>query len=454
MSDWRVVEPGSFGYGADYGAEYGGPDVGRLDPLTLGYGAEYGTVYGGRVVDPVADPDLIDARVVDAVNRFARQAELVFDDPDGSKIDAYPDYRLVDLYARNRGKSAFDRRFAGFVIDQKRDRSTTTVDLLSHDHWLKARKVYRSYQATAPIDILEDVITTFTPLVWDPAQVTLVDPPQDITRDYRGETVNAVIEDLLEASAREQYRVTNDRVFVVAERDPTPAPRDLTEPEYLSAEWDDDSRGEFNRVRVRYGQDGDQAVVVDDKAAQQDLADEIGSDDPVIIERQKTFEGIKDEQTARTQAQSIIRRGEPIQVGEITTWDGVDLRPGQVLTVVDEDNSIDAEFRIASIEYSWRDDETVVTVAENSEGVEDVLAGLNEELDRVEARAGAISPTTVEFVTLGLEAVVELALTVREKTYDNSDSFRFGDFGQPVGPEGIGGQLGDGLATRTTVTQE
>lgn len=394
-----------------------------------------------------ADPALLDANVTDAVNRFAREAQIEFHDPGTDKPDEYSDYTLVDLYARERRGESFERRWAGFVVEQKWESDTATIDLLSHDHWLKRRKVYRSYEDEDPIDLLEDLITTFTPLIWDADLVELVDPPGEITQTYKGETPSEIVGNIVDASDQEQFGATNDREFFVQERNPTEAPVTFTPGRYVSTDWDDDSRGETNQVTVRYGENGDQAVSVDDKGAQQALADEIGSDTPVVLEKSKTYEGIEDAATARTKAESILRKGDPIQVGEIKTYGATGLTPGDVVTVVDPETGIDGEFRVAEIEYKWRDDETTTVVAENREGVEDVIAGLSEEVDRVEARPAATDPEVREYIELDVIGEMGFALTVREQMF-SADILRFGDVGAPIGAEGVGESLGDGLEDR------
>jgi len=169
---------------------------------------------------------------------------------------------------------------------------------------------------------------------------------------------------------------------------------------------------------VKYGANGNEEVVVSDKAAQADLGESIGSESGVILEQSKTYEGIPagEQSTARAKAEAILERGEPIAIGTIETFNVGALRPGQVVFVDDPDAGESGEFRVADVQLNSTGTDTVL-VAENREGVIDQLADLSEEQDRIEAREGQLDPDeSTEFLTsmFDFEAAWDVRLLERQ----------------------------------------
>jgi len=375
-----------------------------------------------RVRDPDTDEvfdNLTRAQVDDAVNRFARSATLDFIDRGSDLLDEFGDYRLVDVDLLPLGSDTWQRRFSGFVVEQDYDQSTTSVDLLSHDHWLKRRKVDREFEDMDASDIVIEVVEDFSPLSVDPADVAFVDEPTGVTERYKGVTPSEIIATLTESSANEQFGATNDLEFFLREFDAGEADLELTPGRYRSTEWEDDNRAQINQVRLKYGEDGNEEVVVSDKAAQKELGESIGSEQGVILEESKTFEGIPEGErsTARAKAEAILERGEPIAIGEIETFNVGQVRPGQVVFVEDPDAGIAGDFRIADVQLDSTGLDTLL-VAENREGVIDKLADLSEEQDRIEARQGELEPdVSTEFLTQMFDFEVEWETRLLERSF-------------------------------------
>ena len=375
-----------------------------------------------RVRDPDTDEvfaNNTDTQIEDAVNRFARSASASFVDRGSDLLEEFTDYTLVDIDLKPVGADTYTRRFSGFVVEQDYDRSETAIDLLSHDHWLKRRKVDREFMDMDASDIVIEVVEDFTPLTVDPADVEFVDEPTGITERYKGVTPAEIVAGLTESSANEQFGATNDREFFLREFDAGQASVEFTPGRYLDTDWEDDNRSQINQVRVKYGEDGNEEVVVSDKAAQSDLGESIGSESGVILEKSKTFEGIPagERSTARAKAEAILERGEPIAIGTIETFNVGELRPGEVVSVEDPDAGIDGEFRVADVQLNSTGTDTVL-VAENREGVIDKLADLSEEQDRIEAREGELDPDeSVEFLTSLFDVEVEWDVRMLQRAY-------------------------------------
>jgi len=101
-----------------------------------------------------------------------------------------------------------------------------------------------------------------------------------------------------------------------------------------------------------------------------------------------------------------------IRTGTVATWGGARIRPGDVCAVRVPDQQVDGTYQIAQIEYDWDSGETVVKLAENTEGVVDVLAQLSDEVSRIDARAADGDAPLLEIVDLTEEIVVDVELAV------------------------------------------
>lgn len=313
---------------------------------------------------------------VDAQNRFARKAEVTIWDPGKDKLDNYQDYEIIQLY-RN---GTLD--WGGFVVEQNWSDSESQIFALSHDFWLKKETVVETFDGVPVFDVLEQLITNHDNLIWDPSLVEVGDNVR-ISQEYRGDSLNTVINDLSEASTQEEYGATNDRRFYFRRQESRPAAVDFERGRYVSTEWDDDSRREINRVTLYYD-GGAKSVTVDDRTKQQEVAEQVGADSPQIEEGTVERPEITEQDVAERKAQVILSKQSPIQVGEIETWNVTDVEPGDVVQVTDPENDIDGEYVVAEINHDYA--EATVTVAENTEGVNDILADLSEDVTRVDLK--------------------------------------------------------------------
>lgn len=386
--------------------------------------------YDGRLLD-VPECTL-------AYNRFARSAKALLDDPDGVVRTEYPRGAPVDLEVKRDIDDGYSTRFGGFVNGYEQEQNTTTLKLLSHDAWIRAREVYREYTDTAISVILEDLITSLTPLTWDAARVDVYD---DVVLDaeWSGESLDKVVEELADNSNDEIFGATNDMVFFFEQRDSNRSPRDFGVGQHTDAKFEKDGSAELNEVTVYYGGDpADQAVVVEDATAQKELGDQLGSDKPVTISDSKTYTEISTEPAARRKGKQILSGATAIQTGEITTWEAFEVDPGDVARVAVPEQNINGEYRVAEITHAWQDDETTVKLAENEQGVVDTLVELSDEVSRVEARPASNTPTITRFTTLGMPFEVQLEIAAYKRTMGD-DALVFGEQYGGWGDERVGG---------------
>lgn len=386
------------------------------------------------------DSSLLDVEVTDAYNRFARQATAVLDDPDGGKPEAYPRPTPVEFDVKRDGDVHFSRRFGGFVINTESERDATTLEVLSHDFWLRKRRVFQSFSDATIREVLEDLVIDLTPLDWDDDYVEVAND-ETVERDWKGERLDEVIAELASKSIDEDFGATDDGVFYFRAQDAVEndSPRSFSAGEYAEANFSEDGKHEVNKVTLYYGEGQNTgAVSVHDRASQKELAEELGRPRPVVIGETKTYPEITTEEAAEQKARQILTDRSTIQTGTLTTWGAFDVTPGDVTPVTVPDQRVDRDFRVAEITYKWRDDETEIRLAENSDGVLDTLVDLSQEISRIDSRAADESATITQFTELAQEVGVDLDVTVHKRTVPD-DQLTFGPLNGGWGDPRVGG---------------
>lgn len=410
----------------------------------------------------------IDDRLLDvpqctlAYNRFAQKARVLLEDSTGVVPGEYPTgtpleldvVRSDDGYGNSFGDSygsGWSTRFGGFVNGFDGDPSTTELELLSHDAWLRRREVYRSYSSVAKSDILADLVGDLTPLTIDTGRIDVFDD-DPISAEWSGVPLDKVVSEIASASNDEIFGATKDMVFFFEQRDVEQATRDFTAGEYYGSNFSSDGDVELNEVTVYYGGDpADSAVVVEDRQSQRDLAEQLDAGTGVVISDSKTFTEIIDEAVAERKGEEILNGATEITTGELSTWEGFDIQPGQLTRVVAPDHDVDDEFRVAEITHSWLTDETRVVLAENSEGVIDTLVELSDEVGRVDARAASNNATITRMTDLAVDFEFVFELEAYKQTVP-SDALIFGETKGGFGDERVGGgRLGDQRGDRQQV---
>lgn len=400
-----------------------------------------------RVEDDYTEQD-IHGFVRDAINPFAKKAEVTIEDDDGDQVTEWPRYTLVEIDVRVPGFFDWTRRFAGFVQDRHTDRDDLELTILSHDYWLRKKTIYAEYEDEPLSAILEDLVDRETPLEWDPDRIEL-ENDETISRRWAGEPLEAVLDEIRSISGGDElYGATFDREFYFEPLDDDSAPRRFTEGEYYDIEWDEDGKREINRAVVRYGEGEEQSVVIEnDRTAQRELADQIGSDSPVEVEVQRNLPEIGSEDRARSKARQLLERGVVVESGVIETWEGYAVLPGQLTEVVDADQELDDEFRVTQIEYEFPggDPETEVIVADRSLDTVDELVELSDEVQRQDLRDADPDAPVLEAIVeeVGVEFDVQGQLTAR---VFGEERFRPGFRRDVTEAEGYGSNYGSHYA--------
>lgn len=401
--------------------------------------------------DTTEEEDFLDATVVKAFNRFANRATAIIMDIDGTKALTYVKGYLVEIQAHPGGTADWNALIGGFVVDTIRHTDTLEIHILSHDFWLRKRSVFKSYTNQYISYILQDLIDDLTPLDWDAGLVSILND-QQITRTWKGEKLDVVIKELSTLSGNEEYGAQSDRKFFFREQETVAASRNFDDGEYSDAEWPERKQEEANKVTIYYGQTGSTGIVtVQDLAKQAELQALIGASNPVVIEIVANYPEVDNEDAARAKGHALLEAKNIPLIGRLFSWDGYEITPGETTAVVDPDSDINDSFRIASLEYSYLNAETIVTVVEDYEGVLDTLVRVNEEVVRIDMKEADITATVVE--TISISQPYKMAVTVKAyKMLVPDDMFIFGEqkggFGDPdIG----GGLLGDSRGDKTVI---
>lgn len=392
-----------------------------------------------KTLEDEVDDDLEALPLVrDAINPFARKARIVLDDPDGSKREEYPRYSLVDLEVRIPGFFDWSRRFSGFVADYTQDRNETELQVLTHDHWLKRKSVYATYEDEAVSSILEDLIERFSPLEWNP---DLVDIENDrvISREWSGELLENAIDELVTVSGGDElFGATFDREFYFRPIETEDAPRSFDNPgEYHEVGWDEDGKRDANRAVVRYGEGETQGVVVEQSlSAQRELAEAIGAgDERVEVEVPDRRPDITSEDRARDWARKLLDERSELRTGTISTWEAFAVLPGQVTTVTDPDNDVDGEFRVVETNYAWPAEQTEILVADKQIDTADELRVLSDDVQRLELQDADPDAPILETIDELSGATLEATASITAREF-GTQQFRPGFGGDALGFDG------------------
>lgn len=427
------------------------------------------------------EENLRDVKVVDAYNRFARYATVIIDNPSGDKLAKYVENTPIDLYVKRRNDISPVDRFNGFVVDPHAQGRRVVLQVHSHDQWLRRRDVFKTYTAQPILTILEDLITTYTPLTWDATMVE-VQNNVNVTRTWRGENLSEVIAELASISAKEEFgaekKTSAASQFRLGTPGPGPghpdvgggalgdeptlgnvvfffrpagvrvSPRQFTQGKYLDAKFNQDRRREVNRVTVFYGDGGSKAsLTVQDREAQKALQDKLGMPRPVVIEAVRTYPEITTATAAERKARQILAERLSLMTGEVEAIDCFDVKPGDVARVVSTRAGVDADFRVAEIEYDWRGVVTKIKLAENREGVLDALVSMSAEIGRVDSRDADPNATNLEVLDVTVEMVDDLEVTIIKRTIDTTFFLLGNAWGRGLGDSTMagtpGGPLGD-----------
>jgi len=384
-----------------------------------------------RAINPATgevDGDLYDvAPLRDAFERFASGVTLKFIDEDGTKQSEYPYGRRVEVQYNTDAEGGGTWQTLGAFLTL--EPSTTTndgfpmveVDGVGYTHLLTRDNPVTDYTDTAKSAILEDLITTFTPVRWDSAKVELVDDSA-IDASIRGETPAEIISQIVSQSANEEWFVDRSLTFVVRPQDVESAPA-VADTQIIDHDLPEKGARSINKMTIYYGANEDQAWVEEDREAQKELQEELDAPRPVEVADSDSFPEITTESEAKAKARKRLGDQSVIQTGTITTPLGFfGTAAGDVFTLSLDDAGIDSEdFRVAQHDYEWSKGTATRTIAENTGGnVDELLVSLSESLTNERLKSADPDAAVTNALRIGTLAEANLSLTVQTKTYGDA----------------------------------
>jgi len=286
--------------------------------------------------DGVEESDVFDvAPVVDTINPFGDYAVAKIDDSKGEKFEDYPRGTEIRIqvspdgsgfgYGANYGSSygGFDLipRFTGYVVERREvdqnGADVLEVEAYTFDQFLRRNTVTNDQTGNTIFEALEDIVTTDTPVTWNAANVEVSDP-QELTRSYRGEPVENVLQDLAFKSANEGFGVTDDKEFFFRPREVENVARGIDNTTWLNYDIPELGKEAINEVEVWYN-DGDESVIVDDGQAKLDLQDNLGLDSPGTQRKEINRDNITNINDAEDEGRLYLQFRNTTLSGTITT---------------------------------------------------------------------------------------------------------------------------------------
>jgi len=407
---------------------------------------------------------LYDVTAVDTANPFGNYAVAKIDDQTGDKFDTYTRGTRVRLSAytdtqpsvltintgeietvnnatqthrkiRNDGTlqvgptgiqqvgtDAPDREFVGYVVESReldqQGADALEVEIYSFDQFLRQNTVTNDQSGNTISEALEDIITTDTPVTWNASNVT-VESDIELSRSYRGETVENAIRDFQQKSSNEAFGVENDIEFFYRPRESSSAPRDIDNTQWLDYDIPEKGKETINEVTVFYA-DGDKSVTVDDGADKLELQDNLGTDRPVGFSEEVSRPDITDIDDARDVGEAILQDRKTTLTGTVTTFGLLGASPGDVLNIEIIPRGIDGNFQIAEIEYRWGRDKTILTIVEKTGDQDEYLVRLSDSVKRVETRNANRDGTSNRITDSNVGVVLPITGDVDGTSFDNA----------------------------------
>jgi len=334
------------------------------------------------------EPDLFDVEVVDTFNPFGNYAIAYIDDQEGDKFSDYNRGTRVDFEYSTNGGISYNQRFTGYVVEareqDKQGADSLEVECYSFDQFLRQNTVSNDQSGKTRLNALEDIVKEDTPVTWNASNVDVVDN-SELTRSYRGELVENALQALSANSGGEAFGVNNDLEFFFRPREAENAPRNIDNTQWFDYDIPEEGKETINQVTVFFN-DGSKSVTVDNGGDKLDLQDSLNTQDPVVLGKEVSRPDITDIEDARAVGEQIISDRDATLTGTVTTYDLLEAKPGDVISIEIIPRGIDGNFRIAEVKYRWGTDETVLTVVEKKGNQDEVLVRLSDAVQRLETK--------------------------------------------------------------------
>jgi hypothetical protein len=277
-------------------------------------------------------------------------------------------------------------RFTGYVVERReldqQGADALEVEAYSFDQFLRRNTVSNDQTGNLISEAIADIIQTDTPVSYVAANVDVNDD-QELTRSYRGETVEATLRDLAFKSGNEAFGVNDDLEFFFRPRETVHIDRGIDNTQWFNYDIPELGKEAINEVEVWFD-DGEESVIVDDGTDKLDLQENLGLPSPGTQRAEINRPLITDITDAEDIGRKYLAFRNATLSGTVTTYGLFDAEPGDTIDITIDPRGIDAEFVIAAIRYRWGVDETELTIVENRGDVDDILTEISESVQRVE----------------------------------------------------------------------
>jgi hypothetical protein len=310
--------------------------------------------------------------------------------------------------------------FTGYVVERRESEQegadVLEVEAYSFDQFLRRNTVTNDQTGNTITEALADIIQTDTPVTYNAANVAVGDD-QELTRGYQGENVETVLRDLSFKSNNEDFGVDDDLEFFFRPLEATHIDRGIDNTQWFRYDIPELGKEAINEVEVWFD-GGEESVIVDDGTDKLDLQDSLDLPSPGTQRAELNRPLITDINDAEDIGRKYLSFKNATLSGTVTTYGLFDAEPGDTIDVTIDPRGIDEEFVIASTEYRWGVDETILTIVEKRGDVDDILAELNDSVQRQEMEGANRDAPKNRITTTNATGVVSPSVTV---TVTNSD---------------------------------
>jgi hypothetical protein len=330
---------------------------------------------------------LYDVELTDTANPFGDFAICKIDDSGGELFDKFPRGTRIELQVTPTDATTAISKFVGFVVERRglnqAGADALEIEAYSFDQFLRQNTVSNDLRGLSLFDALKSIVTNDTPVDFVAANVAVGDP-QEVTRSFRGEKVETALQALAFKSQDEAFSVNDNLEFTFGPRETRHIDRGIDDTFYFDYDIPELSNESVNEVEVFFDE-GNRRVLIDDGQDKLDVQNALGLPEPATQRAEIQRPQITDIGDAEDEGRQFLELRNATLTGQVVTFGILESEPGDTINVQITARGIDTEFTIASVQFLWGRDETILTVVErkgndNSE----VIVRLSESTKRVE----------------------------------------------------------------------
>jgi hypothetical protein len=330
---------------------------------------------------------LFDVELVDTANPFGDHAICKIDDAGGKQFDKFPRGTRIELQVTPTDATTPIPRFTGFVVERrganKGGADQLEVEAYSFDQFLRNSTVSSNLEGLSIEAALETIVKDDTPIDFVASNVEVGDP-QELTRSFRGEKTETVLQSLAFKSQSEGFGVNDDLEFFFRPQEVQVIDNAIDDTNYLDYDIPELSNETVNEVEVFFDQ-GERRITVADGQDKLDLQDSLGLPQPATQAAEIKRPNITTLGDAEDAGRQFLDLRNATLTGTVTAFGRFRASPGDNINIQISSRGIDSEFTIVSVKYLWGRDETIFTIVENKGNDNaEIIVRLSESVKRIE----------------------------------------------------------------------